>query len=284
MKRKQCPIPRPVLKWAGGKSSSTATIMSRMPKRIGTYYEPFFGGGAVFFALYRAWRIKRAVLTDTNRELITTMRVVRDHVSDLLAALQGYADQPVTEERYLSIRDEKPSSEVAIAARMIFMNKTCYNGLYRVNKSGKFNSPWGAHERFVVDVANLCAASEALQCAEIECRPFQVAAEDAGKHDVVYLDPPYFPSSETSDFTAYTRKGFTLADQIRTAATFVELASQKVTVLASNADVPQARGLYGAIPNIEVVELSCARAVNSDGSKRGRVGELLFIANGRRAA
>lgn len=284
MKRKQYPIPRPVLKWAGGKSSSTQTILSRMPKRIGTYYEPFFGGGAVFFALCRAGRIKRAVLTDTNRELITTMKVVRDHVSDLLVALQGYADQPVTEDRYLHIRETTPITDVSTAARMIFLNKTCYNGLYRVNKSGKFNSPWGAHERFVVDVANLCAASEALQCADIKCQPFYVAADDAQKHDVVYLDPPYFPSSDTADFAAYTSKGFTLADQMRTAATFVDLASQKVTVLASNADVPQARGLYGAIPNIEVVELSCARAVNSDGTKRGRVGELLFVANGRRAA
>lgn len=283
-RRKQHPIPRPLVKWVGGKAKSTETILAQMPRKIRTYYEPFVGGGAVFFALVRAGRIDRAVLTDTNRELTTTLSAVRDNLSDVLVSLQAYASKPVTEERYLEIRNEKPADEVAMAARMIFLNKTCYNGLYRVNKSGGFNAPWGKHERFVPDIANLCAASEVLQCAEIACQSFYVAAEDAGKGDVVYFDPPYFPVSKTANFAAYTRRGFPLKDQIRLASTFAELAAQKATVLASNADVPQARSLYGAIPGVEVVEISCPRAVNSDGGKRGRVGELLFVANGRKRA
>lgn len=272
-------LPRPFLKWAGGKTSSVPLILSRIPKRIDTYYEPFFGGGAVFFALARAGRIKKAVISDTNRELIETLWAIRERVGIVANSLRKFGDS-ATREAYSTVCAMKPNGIFDTAARMIFLNRTCYNGLYRVNKDGRFNSPWGKVERFSADVENLEAVSKALQGVRILCQPYQSVVDDAVKGDVVYLDPPYFQTSSTSNFTAYTKRGFSLADQMRLAATFAELAKQRVTVLASNADVPAARALYGAIPGVETIETKVRRAVNCDGKKRGRVGELLFVANG----
>lgn len=284
MSRKQHPIPRPILKWAGGKAKSTELILSRMPRKIRTYYEPFFGGGAVFFALVRAGRIKSAVISDTNTELITTLQAVRDALGRVLSELERLAFLPVTEERYAHIRNWSPSKHHEIAARMIFLNKTGFNGLYRVNQSGVFNAPWGKHEKFVPDVANIAAVSQALESVTIQSRRFDVAVEDAEKGDVVYFDPPYFPTSKTASFTAYTRRGFTHSDQLRLAATFAELARNRVTVLASNADVPAARGVYEAIHGVEIIQASVPRAINCKGGCRGRVGELLIVANGSKRA
>jgi len=281
MRRNPLIMPRPIVKWAGGKSSSVAKILAYMPEKISTYHEPCFGGGAVFFALVRAGRFRRAVIGDTNREVTTTMIAVRDELPAVIEALAELGSVRVTEERYNEIREFTQVGSVGVAARFIFLNKTGFNGLYRVNRDGEFNVPWGKHEHFVPDRANLHAVSSALQGVEISRSGYNVSTEDAGKGDVVYFDPPYFPISKTANFTAYTRRGFSLADQIRLASTFAELSAQKATVLASNADVPQARAIYGAIPGVETVELSCRRNVNSDGSKRGRVGELLFVANGK---
>ena len=272
-------LPRPFLKWAGGKTSSVPLILSRMPKRIDTYYEPFFGGGAVFFALVRAGRIKKAVISDTNRELIETLWAIRERVEIVIGELRKF-ERSVTAETYKAVRVSKPGGIYGVAARMIFLNRTCYNGLYRVNKEGKFNAPWGKIDRFSIDVENLEAVSKALQGVQILCQPYQSVVDDAAKGDVVYFDPPYFQTSSTSNFTTYTKLGFALADQMRLAATFSELTAQRVTVLASNADVSAARALYGTIPGVETIETKNRRSINCKGEKRGRVGELLFVANG----
>lgn len=284
MKHKQHPIPRPLVKWPGGKAKSTDTVIAQMPQKIRRYYEPFFGGGAVFFALARAGRIKEALISDTNSELTTTLIAVRDNIRGVLEEFGTLESTTITEEVYLRMREWDPKEPEEIAARMIFLNKTCFNGLYRVNKSGKFNSPWGKHEKFVPDVANIAAVSQALQGVEIACQTYHVAVDDAERGDVVYFDPTYFPVSKTANFTAYTKRGFPLAEQIRLASTFAELAARRVTVLASNADVPEARALYGAIPRVEIVETMVPRAINCQGGKRGRVGELLFVANGPKKA
>jgi len=259
--------------------SSVPLILSRMPKKIGTYYEPFFGGGAVFFALVRAGRIKKAVISDTNRELIDSLRAISERVEIVIGELCKFS-RSVTEETYKAVCASRPSDIYGVAARMIFLNRTCYNGLYRVNKDGEFNSPWGKFDRFSVDVENLEAVSKALQGVQILCQPYQSVVDDAEKGDIVYFDPPYFPTSSTSNFTTYTKRGFTLADQMRLAATFSELAARRVTVLASSADVSAARALYGAIPGVETIETKARRSINCKGEKRGSVGELLFVANG----
>lgn len=277
-------IPRPILKWAGGKDFSSAEIIRNIPSKIGTYFEPFFGGGAVFFALVRAGRIKRAVISDVNRELISMLITVRDHPLDVLRAIDDLNPLEITEESYLRVRESRPKTAWECAARMIFLNKTCFNGLYRVSKSGKFNVGWNKKDRYKPDAANLFAVSEALKPVTILSHDYRSAVDDAERGDVVYFDPTYFPVSKTANFTAYTRNGFTHADQLRLAATFAELASNRVTVLASNADVPIAREIYGSIRGATIHRLKCPRRVNSDGTKRGFVGEILVVANGNKKA
>jgi DNA adenine methylase len=277
---KQEVVPRPILKWAGGKTTSLPVILAHLPKRINTYYEPFFGGGAVFFALARAGRFDKAHISDTNRELTTTLKAVRDSLPRVIEALGRLSDGVITEARYNQIRSTPMIAEHEIAARMIFLNKACFNGLYRVNKkSGEFNTSWGKRERVFPDLLNLAAAAQALQGVSISCCSFAMA-DEAERGDAVYFDPPYFPVSKTANFDGYTRSGFQHSDQLRLAAMFASIAQRRVTVLASSADTQAARDIYGSIPRTEIIETTCPRAINNNGKGRGRVGELLFVANG----
>lgn len=283
MKQRLKPIPRPLLKWAGGKAFSAGEIIAQMPKKFGCYYEPFFGGGALFFELSRRGLIKDgAVLSDSNREVIDLLAAVRDTPTALVVAIEALDPDHVDADRYVEIRDSSPTTIVDRAARTLFVNKTCFNGLYRVNKSGIFNVGWNKKASWRPDTLNLYACSEALQKAAIKCVDYRSAVDDAERGDLVYLDPTYFPVSKTANFTAYTRRGFTHADQLKLAGTFTELASRRVTVLASNADVPAAREIYGSIPGATIHRLECPRRVNSDGAKRGMVSELLIVANGNK--
>lgn len=268
-------IPRPVVKWAGSKSSSMKDILDRMPAKIDIYHEPFFGGGSVFFALWRAGRIKRAVISDVNHEVVTTHRVIRDNPTELIRALETLGAGGVTENKFELVKSSKSLEPVDVAARFIFLNKTCFNGLYRVNKSkGEFNTSWGKHTKFTPDVENIMAVSNALQLAEIiQAQYCDVFVES---DSVIYLDPPFFPVSNTANFTAYSKEGFELGDQIRLAGYVASLAQKGVHVVASNADTPEARALYSLIPGARIETVMVPRNINSDGTKRGKVPELLI--------
>ena len=274
-------LAHPFLKWAGGKTALLPEILPRLPqKKFGTYFEPFLGAGAVFFALAAEDRFKKAVIGDTNAELMLAYKALaRDPVS-IIGALE---DHIYEEKHYYDVRAQKPSSlnASARAARLIYLNRTCFNGLYRVNRKGEFNVPFGRYENpTICDRENLLAVSRVLRKATVAPgTDFEALVEAAHKGDVVYFDPPYVPVSETANFTGYSVGGFTDVEQVRLRDVAKALDARGVRVLLSNSDTPRVRALYRGF---RIEEVSAPRRVNSKGGKRGNVGELIIT--GRKAS
>lgn len=276
--------PGPFLKWAGGKTRLAPRILERIPAAFQAYHEPFLGGGAVFFAVRRAFPGHPSCLADANQELIDCYRVVRDAPGPLLAALSRHAAGYDAEGEagraayYYRQREHVPHDLVERAARLIFLNKTAYNGLYRVNAAGRFNVPHGRYVRpQIADPVRIAAASASLQGADLRSEDFGAACSRARAGDFVYLDPPYQPLSPTARFTSYTRTDFGPAEQARLAAAFADLSDRGVAALLSNSDHPAIRTLYeGRGYRIDVVPMR--RAINSRADRRAAVPELL-IAN-----
>ena len=273
----------PCLKYVGGKAASVEHILRYLPAKIETYYEPFVGGGAVFFALAAAKRFKRAVISDSCEELIGMYQAIRDDVEGVIAAIRRLGPSRITVDKYYRVRESRPRTSAGKAARTLFLNKNGFNGLYRVNRFGKFNVPWAHRASWKPDYENLRAVSAALQGVEIVCADFWVPLQDARRGDAAYLDPPYLPRTKTEKFTAYTRYGFGFEQQQRLAMVFQELTEIGVHVVASNADTPTAMRLYGDIPGTKYRRTHVARAINSNGKGRGKVGELLIVNAGRPA-
>jgi DNA adenine methylase len=274
---------KPVIKWVGGKTQLLPQLRAALPEKItGTYYEAFTGGGALFFDLASSGAIKSAALNDWNPELVNLYRCVRDRRPELQTALQAFLDtRSFSEADFYEVRSLVPNlfHPVATAARTVYLNKTCFNGLYRQNKSGKFNTPWGKNKPEKVtlfNAENLAACERVLQMAQLSTGDFSVAVSSAGPGDVAYFDPPYVPVNDTANFVGYTRDGFTLDDQRRVAATCLELMGRGVHCVASNADVPVVRELYSD-PRFELREVQARRNVNTKGTKRGPVGELIIV-------
>ena len=271
---------RPFLKWAGGKAKLAPLVAERAPERIGRYHEPFLGGGAVFFALREAGRIDGAALADGNAELIETWRAVRDDVEGVIAALEPLAARYLRTdwmERafvYSEVRDDlRPRLPARKAARLLFLNKTCFNGLYRVNRKGRFNVPHGRYERpAILDAERLRDASRALAGVELRAEDFERACARAQPGDFVYLDPPYQPLSATSAFTQYTSADFGFADQQRLRDAFDGLTERGVPALLSNSAHPDVEELYRGYA-IERVPMG--RSINSNGAGRKPIDELL---------
>jgi DNA adenine methylase len=261
--------PRPFLKWAGGKNRLISQYHSFFPEKFNTYYEPFLGGGAVFFHL----QPNSAVLSDINPELINVYRCVRDRVDDLIALLRKH-QQKHQKDYYYWVRSHPTGTDIEKAARLIYLNKTCFNGLYRENSKGEFNVPIGRMSNPKICHPDLLyATSAALQNTAIEVQNFASILEWATKDDLVYFDPPYYPISSTSDFTAYSRDRFTTSDQIQLRDVFSKLANRGVKVMLSNSDCEFIRELYS---EFKIHEISAARAINSNAKKRGKITELLI--------
>jgi DNA adenine methylase len=264
--------PRPFMKWAGGKTQLIPQILRRFPPRYGRYFEPFLGGGAVFFALAP----KQALLSDVNEQLIATYTAIRDDLEGVIAELGRHH---ATEEHYYEVRamDAAALGGTARAARTIFLNRTCFNGLYRVNSRGQFNVPFGKYKNpKICDAENLALVSRALQGVELDVGDAFTAARRARAGDLVYLDPPYDPVSPTASFTGYTRGGFSRDDQARLAGLFRELADRGVHVVLSNSDTPFIQQLYAGFRMERVL---ARRAINSRADRRGPVGELIVSAS-----
>src|SRR5690606_7112362 len=209
---------RPVLKWAGGKRQLQHRILEKLQADINTYYEPFVGGGAIFFALAAENRFKRAVLGDRNADLVDVYRALTQDVEAVIRLLRKYR---YSETEYYRVREQRPRSLAARAARLIYLNKTGYNGLYRVNRAGEFNVPFGRHKSpLICDEDNLRAAAEALSRAEVVTADFEAVCRDARAGDAVYFDPPYLPLSKTSNFTAYDPHPFGVDEHERLAPVF----------------------------------------------------------------
>jgi DNA adenine methylase len=274
--------PRPFLKWAGGKSALAPLIARRAPAGFRRYHEPFLGGGAVFFALASAGAAPGAILNDANPDLVECYQAVRDSLFDLRSALAslsaGYLslshdDRPAF---YYARRAELPSTPADRAARLVFLNHTCFNGLFRVNSRGLFNVPHGRYANpRILDEDGLRAASAALAGVELRCEDFEAACARALPRDFVYLDPPYQPLSQTARFTSYTSADFGAADQVRLRDAFDDMTARGVAALLSNSDHPAVRELYGGRGYaFETVQMS--RAINSVGSARSPIPELLI--------
>lgn len=265
--------PRPFLKWAGGKGRLLSQYEPSLPQTIDTYYEPFLGGGAVFFHL--AGRVRRAVLGDINPELVNVYCCVRDSVEPLIRHLRNHQRWHSPDYYYQVRQRQSLSSPIERAARLIYLNKTCYNGLYRENSRGHFNVPVGNYKNpTICDASLLRAASKALQIADIQTFSFEALLERRlSAQDFIYFDPPYHPLSPTSSFTGYSRYGFTGADQKRLAELFGTLAAQGLRVMLSNSDCEFVRELY---QGFRLQPILAARAINSRAGRRGKIGELLI--------
>jgi len=265
--------PRPFLKWAGGKGRLLSQYEPFLPQAIDTYYEPFLGGGAVFFHL--AGRAKQAVLGDINPELVNVYCCVRDQVETLIRHLRNHQRWHSPDYYYQVRQQQTLPLAVERAARLLYLNKTCYNGLYRENSQGHFNVPVGKYKNpAICDASLLRAASAALQIADIQTFSFETLLERSlAPRDFVYFDPPYHPISATSSFTGYSRYGFTSEDQERLAAVFRTLAAQGQRVMLSNSDCEFIRELY---QGFTLHPILAARAINSRAGRRGKIGELLI--------
>lgn len=264
----------PFLKWAGGKSQLLASFEEFFPEEINRYFEPFTGGGAVFFHLRNLHGDFYAELSDMNQELVNCYTVIRDQLTDLLNDLQKHEN---TEEYFYQLRGQEIAelSNVERASRLIFLNKTCFNGLYRVNSKGNFNVPFGFYKNpSTRNEPLLRACSDALQNTKIVHRPFEDVLKKARKGDFVYFDPPYHPLSSTSNFTSYTKNSFSGEDQERLAETFIELDKRGCKLMLSNSDCPFIRDLYAQF-NVETVY--AMRAINCKATGRGKISEVLVM-------
>jgi DNA adenine methylase len=254
--------PRPFLKWAGGKGQLLTQYQRLFPRSYRRYFEPFVGGAALFFHL----RPSGAALSDRNGELIDCYRAVRDEVEPLIEVLKQHRYE---EGHYYAMRDRDPR-ELPLherAARTIFLNRTGFNGLYRVNRAGNFNVPLGRYTNpLICDEKNLRACSAVLKDVHVEARDFSEVQQHARRGDFVYFDPPYVPISDTADFTSYVPGGFSWEHQVRLAEVFTDLAARGVKVMLSNSDVGRLRELYG---DFDIVEVQASRNINSVGSRRG---------------
>ena len=260
---------KPFLKWAGGKTRLLPVLRTFLARQsFHRYYEPFLGGAALFFDTAP----KTSVLNDRNPELIFCYQVVRDYPAELLSILKRML---VSETEFYRIRSLSPAglAPVERAARFIYLNKTCYNGLYRVNKNGQFNTPYGRNDKAsLADEDNLHRASRLLRNARLMSEDYSSVVKEAEKDDFVYLDPPYLPVGKYSDFKRYTKETFFEDDHRKLADTFRELSDKGCLVLLSNSFHEKIAKLYAEFYQ-EVVEMP--RFINCKGEGRGRVRELL---------
>jgi DNA adenine methylase len=266
--------PSPIVKWVGGKSRILSQLVPLLPPGVELmrHVEPFFGGGALFFAQ----RPGRALLSDVNPALIGTYEAVRDDVDELIARLERLSAKHESA-HYYQVRHRynhaKQLSRTERAAMFIYLNKTCFNGLHRVNRRGEFNVPAGRYAKpRILDADLLRAASAELTKADLRCDGFEGLLERAKPGDFVYFDPPYEPASDTSNFTAYAQDGFGRADQERLRDVFAALDRRRCKLMLSNNDVPFIRGLYAKF-NIDVI--AAPRSINCDAKKRGPVAEVV---------
>lgn len=264
-------LAKPFVKWAGGKTQLLDKLISSLPK-FRSYHEPFVGGGALFFSLFNKGLITEAHLYDYNQDLINAYKIIKEIPTQLIEELKSniYVNN---KEIYYKIRASKPHLSVKNAARFIYLNRTAYNGLYRVNSKGGFNVPFGNYKKLSMPSAGLLLKdSFALKNAELHAGDFADVLSFAKKGDFVYFDPPYQPLSKTSSFTGYTKNSFTMEDQKRLARVFSELDRKGCYVMLSNSSTELIRELYSGY---YIEEVLAARAINCKGNSRGKIKEFI---------
>ncbi len=272
---------KPFIKWVGGKRGLLSQLLEKFPQEFNNYHEPFLGGGAVFFELYSLGKLenKNIFLSDINTELINTYNVVKKSPLELIEKLEEYRIKH-SKEFYYSIRELdrkkgfKDLSNLERATRFIYLNKTCFNGLYRVNKKGYFNTPIGSYKNpNIADSETLINASKALENVTILHQPFQSILENTNENDFVYFDPPYYPLTTTANFTSYDSNCFLEEEQFSLFELFEKLHDKKVKVAHSNSDTDFIKNLY---QNYDINIVSANRFINSKSSGRGKINEVLI--------
>jgi len=264
------------LKWAGGKRRLLAQYQPFFPKTdsFGDYLEPFVGGGSVFFHVLGTLKPRRCHLFDGNHDLIETYQAIKDSPEGVITELTLLRGRH-SEDHYYKVRAKVPATLVARAARIIYLNKTCYNGLYRVNSQGQFNVPIGRYVKVrIFDSENVRAVSAALKKASLECSDFRLVQKRANRNDFVYFDPPYDPVSNTANFTGYTSTNFARAEQGELAEIYRELDKRGCKLMLSNSDTPFVRELY---KGFTLHPILARRNINRSADKRGPVGEVLVV-------
>lgn len=262
----------PIVKWVGGKRQLMFELQKNMPEYYNRYFEPFIGGGALFFYL----QPDNAYISDMNEELINLYQVVRDNVDGLVADLQKH---DISKEYFMEIRNIDRTEEyqnwsnIQKASRFIYLNRTCFNGMYRVNSKGEFNVPFGHYKNpRILDENNLINCSNLLQRTEIKHADFSEILKKVKKGDFVYFDPPYVPLSETSSFTSYTKDGFDMDMQLSLRDVCDELDSMGVKFLLSNSDTQFVNELY---ENYNIKKVFASRQINANADGRGKITEVL---------
>ncbi|MGX7072577.1 DNA adenine methylase [Helcococcus kunzii] len=268
---------KPFTKWVGGKRQLLNEIVKLMPHSYNTYHEPFVGGGALFFYL----QPKNAVINDMNSDLILSYRAIKDDLNNLIEELE-YHKQHNSKEYFLDLRsydrDERINSlsNTQKAARIMYMLRVCFNGMYRVNSKNQFNVPYGRYKNpKIVDKVLLKNISDYLNSSNILIlnEDFEVSIKECKAGDFVYFDPPYIPISETSSFTSYTNEGFSYKDQVRLRNIFSELTRKNVYCMLSNSNSPKTLELY---EQFNIHQVKAKRSINSISSKRGEISEVII--------
>lgn len=270
--------PKPFVKWVGGKRQLLKQFKkmdlyppSQFDANKNTYFEPFVGGGAVFFDLLP----KKAFLSDLNSDLVITYNVIKNNIDALIKSLKKHEYE---KDYFLKVRAKNPKelSDLEIASRFIFLNRTCFNGMYRVNSSGQFNVPFGKYTNpLICDEDNLRKVSKALQGVEIKHQDYKAVLKKAKKGDFIYFDPPYYPVSKTASFTSYTNEAFLDKEQIELRDTFLELHNRGCFVMLSNSDTPFINKIYKGFKGVKINKVEAGRSINSKASGRGKITEVL---------
>ena len=271
---------QPFIKWVGGKRGLLSQIIPLLPKKFNNYFEPFVGGGALFFELYAQGKLdgKKIYLFDINAELINTYEIVRDNPKELIEKLHEFKNKH-SKEYYYEVRawdrEENFSELDALtrAARFIYLNKTCFNGLYRVNKSNQNNVPIGSYKTpNIADESAIYSASDALQNATILNASYKDVLKNTTKDDLVYFDPPYYPLTPTASFTSYSEFEFLDKQQEELFKIFYELDKKGCNVVHSNSDTNFIKELY---QKFDIQNIQANRFINSKSSGRGKISEVL---------
>ena len=271
--------PKPFVKWAGGKRQLMPELEKNFPTKFGTYVEPFLGGGAVMFDLLTKESNLKCNVSDLNSDLVLAYVTIRDRLEKLIESLENHSKNYHKDSTgyYYEVRNQEPKNQIEKVSRLLFLNKTCFNGLYRVNSKGKFNVPLGRYTNpNIVNKENLQIVSKTLQSTKIKisCRDFGSIIKDVKRGDFVYFDPPYQPISDTANFTSYTHRDFTQDDLERLADLANQLDSKGCHVMLSNSNSKTVKKLFSS--KWKIKEIKANRAINSNSQKRTGHKEIII--------
>ena len=272
--------PKPFVKWAGGKRQLIPILNENLPDLFGTYYEPFLGGGALLFHILTHRQGQKCSISDLNSDLVLTYTTIRDRIDDLIVSLKKHEKNYEKDSKsyYYYVREHVSNDSIEKTSRLLFLNRTCFNGLYRVNNKGNFNVPLGKYSNpNIVNEENLRSVSDILQLSKvsIQCRDFESVQRCAKKDDLIYFDPPYQPVSKTSNFTSYTNKDFTFDDLARLSELCTTLDEKGCKVLLSNSDSKEVSKMFSKKP-WKINKIRANRSINSNSKKRTGHFELLI--------